>query len=328
MKELFGDLMYNPIIPIWIMAIICVGLLFFKHKGVWGFIRQIIIVLLLFAINLRIMVPDGTQIIQKQSINAYFLFAIDNTLSMLAEDYDGGDMTRYEAVKRDCNYIIETFEGAHFGVVTFDDEAKIAMPFTTDVISAKNMINAVYPKDKDIAKGTSLNVSIDGVKEMLERADNLINKGNKDEKGKVILIYISDGEITKEKEKLDSFKELRDYVDGGMVLGYGTKKGGKMRYYSTLLEEYQLVESHMEPAISHYDEDNMKDIADDIGIEYMHMTEKNQVDDIIDQIQTGTLTLSDADDETVGYADIYYYFVIPVIFLLAIEYISYKRKKI
>ena len=74
MKEFIGELMINPIIPIWLMAIISVGLLCFKHKGIPGYIRQIVIIILLFTINLRIMIPDGEQEVKKKSINAYFLF--------------------------------------------------------------------------------------------------------------------------------------------------------------------------------------------------------------------------------------------------------------
>ena len=44
---------FEPIIPIWLMAIICVVLLVIKRKGIIPYIRQIIMVLLLFAINLR-----------------------------------------------------------------------------------------------------------------------------------------------------------------------------------------------------------------------------------------------------------------------------------
>ena len=46
----------SPIIPIWLMGIICVILIILKSKNWKTFIRQIIIVILLFLINLRIMI--------------------------------------------------------------------------------------------------------------------------------------------------------------------------------------------------------------------------------------------------------------------------------
>ena len=46
-------LKFEPIIPIWLMVIICIGLLAIKRKGVIPYIRQCLIVVLLFVINLR-----------------------------------------------------------------------------------------------------------------------------------------------------------------------------------------------------------------------------------------------------------------------------------
>ena len=101
----------NPIIPIWLMGIICVVCLVFKRKGIFNYIRQIIIIVLLFVVNLRIMVPkdDATNI----TCDIDVLFVVDNTISMLAEDYDG-DGRRMDAVKADCQYIMEQFSGASF----------------------------------------------------------------------------------------------------------------------------------------------------------------------------------------------------------------------
>ena len=49
----------NPIIPIWVMAIICILFLLVKRKGKMNYVRQILIVIFLFVINLRFMVRDG-----------------------------------------------------------------------------------------------------------------------------------------------------------------------------------------------------------------------------------------------------------------------------
>lgn len=43
----------NPIIPIWVMSLLCVLFLVLGRKGKFNYIRQVIIVALLFAINLR-----------------------------------------------------------------------------------------------------------------------------------------------------------------------------------------------------------------------------------------------------------------------------------
>ena len=45
------------------------------------------------------------------------LFVVDNTISMIAEDYNG-DNTRLSAVKEDIKHIVEELEGAKFSIVT------------------------------------------------------------------------------------------------------------------------------------------------------------------------------------------------------------------
>ena len=51
-------MIFRPIIPIWLMTILAVMILLCKRKGIFAFLRQIIIVALLFAINLRPMIPE------------------------------------------------------------------------------------------------------------------------------------------------------------------------------------------------------------------------------------------------------------------------------
>ena len=104
---------YNPIIPIWLMVIICIGLLAIKRKGIVPYIRQAIIVLLLFVINLRPMVISNEVKVMRQKLNCYCIIVIDDTLSMMAEDYDDG-ATRMEGVKQDVAYITEQLNGAKF----------------------------------------------------------------------------------------------------------------------------------------------------------------------------------------------------------------------
>lgn len=94
----------NPIIPVWLMGILCVFLLFMKRKGTYNLIKQIVIVILLFVINLRIMIGNGD--VDTVTVDADVLFVVDNTISMLAEDYNGTER-RMDAVKEDLRYIME-----------------------------------------------------------------------------------------------------------------------------------------------------------------------------------------------------------------------------
>ncbi|MCI8621610.1 MAG: hypothetical protein HFJ50_08010 [Clostridia bacterium] len=94
----------NPIIPIWLMLIICTVLIFLIVKNKEHKLKRVIIVTLLFVINLRIMLPNGKN--REISSNLDVVFVIDNTISMIADDYEG-KVSRLEAVKEDMEFIVD-----------------------------------------------------------------------------------------------------------------------------------------------------------------------------------------------------------------------------
>lgn len=157
---------------IWLMTALCIIMLLFKRKGIFPFVRQLFIVVLLFLINLRIMIPGGTIESSDSKKDLSVLFVVDNTISMLATDYQEGE-ERLNGVKKDCAYIIDSLYGAEFSVITFDNNAKVLSPFTRDTEFAKNTINFIYPLDSFYAKGTSLNICkdvfINSLKELKKR---------------------------------------------------------------------------------------------------------------------------------------------------------------
>lgn len=307
----------NPIIPIWLMAIICVALLIVKHKGIWPYIRQIIIIALLFVINLRIMIATDDVKIETQDIDANILFVIDNTISMVAVDCED-ETERLEALKDDCSYIVDELHGARFAVMTFANRANLVMPYTDNVDFAKDTIDCITVVDELLAKGSSMNVSKDMMIKILER-------DSEKEDGKTYVFFISDGEITNDDE-LDSFAEIAEYIDGGAVFGYGTEEGGKM-YVSSYWDDEKTVleESYGKAAISKIDEDNLKSIASDMAVDYINMTDSDEIDEVIDKIVKDA-KITDGDGSTEGYADIYYIFVIPLLLLLIYEFIDLKNK--
>ena len=114
---------------------------------------------------------------------------------------------------------------------------------------------------------------------------------------------ISDGENT-DRHKLDSFADISEDIEGGAVMGYGTDKGGQMHYYDELYDEVVLVEDKRDfpytPAISCIDEDNLEQLADDLGVEYVHMDRQDRIDPILDDL----VKYLDAEEEATGEAAI------------------------
>lgn len=309
----------NPIIPIWAMAVVCVIIsIIAKTKNKYSFLRRIIIISLLFVINLRIMImsPD----VQIEANNLDVLFVIDNTISMVAEDQKG-NANRLEAVKKDAEYIINELNGAKFSVVTFNNTSNIVIPYITDSNLAMEAIDTIKVMDKLYAEGSSLNVA-------LEDTVSLLETSKKKEDRKTIIFFISDGEITNE-DTLKSFSDTKKYIDNGAVLGYGTTSGGEMQVEDILDEKMTYIEDRsVYPyvrALSKIDEGNLKEIAEDMGVDYIYMEEEKNINSKLKEIRQELLKTA-GDEVKEAATDIYYIFVIPILGLLIYELINYKRR--
>lgn len=311
----------NPIIPIWVMVIICIFLLIMKRKGGAAFVRQIFIVILIFVINLRPMVPNGDVTMVEPKVDV--LFVVDNTISMIAEDYGPENKTRLEAVKADCRYIMEKIPGANYSVYAFNKEVEQMIPYTPDYYAVAVSIDLCNGGSRYHSTGTDLEHVLDSMEDIL----------NTERESYKVVFFISDGEIVS-GDPLGSYPQLKEYVDNGAVLGYGTESGGKMKPVEWYEEEdevryleYYDSNYNTQTAISVIDEDNLRSIAGDLGVEYVHMTSNDRVDKVLEQIQEEMLTLEPMKDteSKEGYTDIYFWFAIPLVILLVIDCISYKR---
>lgn len=309
----------NPILPLWIMvpiAIFLLVLIFLTSSGIKRYIRIIIIVILLL-INFRFMTPNGE--VEVQNNNLDVIFVVDTTLSMDAFDYNGGK--RLDAVKKDVEYIIDELGGSSFSLISYDSISAVKLPFTHDSDAIKVAINTLRVPDSIYARGSDITLFKDDLSQMLDRS-------LKKEDRKRIVFIISDGEITSTDAKLSSLIDLKDKVDGGAVLGYGTDNGGKMKVETYRNSgEYEYVKDRSSypytEAISKIDETNLNKMADDLGISYVHMTSQSKVDSALSDVHK-VKTITDSNKEY-AYSDTYYYFSFLLIPLILFELILDRR---
>ena len=305
-----------PIIPIWIMLIICISLIIYiiiKKRD----LLQILIIILLFIINLRIMIPSNNSKTIKNNLDV--LFVIDNTISMNALDYNGSN-TRLSGVKEACNYIIDELNGSRFSVITFDNTSRIVTPYTYDTNITREAISIMTPINELYAKGSSIDVSLDSIMYSLK------NSKKKNDNNRIIF-FISDGENTS-NNSIKSFKSISKYISDGAVLGYGTKKGGYMKDESEYATNEYIMDytgTNFGKAISKIDEKNLKEIANDMNVDYIHVTNSNDINSKIKQIKNKTKSTLESNDKS-SYDDIYYIFVIPLLILLFIEFDRFRRR--
>lgn len=346
----------NPIIPIWLMIIISIILILiiiynkqlksviinkqniektpkqekmFKQHIAYSSIK-IAIVILMFFINLRFMLPNGESIATNVDLNV--LFVIDKSVSMRALDYDG-NKERIEGVINDCCYIVDELNGCKFSIITFGDTAQRLIPFTTDSTMVQAELKAIVLEHDIYAKGSSMNI----VNDILEKT--LKNEAKrKEQTSKTVLFFITDGEITKEGEVLKAFSNIRPYISDGAVLGYGTEAGGKMldSFYANdpnmdLNDDLYYISYRDEDfkeiiALSKLDEKNLKQIASDINIDYIRMSKTSNIKSKLDSIKQKVTASQTIEDKISSYKDIYYYFAIILGFLLVIDFIIQKRR--
>lgn len=341
----------NPIIPIWLMSIILICAVIaivynkqlkdrimnkqntkktVKQKSltknyIINSIIKITIIILIFIINLRPMLPNGEAMAITADVD--ILFVIDTSVSMRALDYNG-NKERLEGVKDDCCHIIEELSNCKFSIITFGDTAQRVIPFTRDTDMVQAEIKAIKLEDDAYANGTSINM----VNEILEKTLKE-EKERQNEKTKFIVFFITDGEITKEGESLESFSNIKQYISNGAVLGYGTQKGGNMvrKYEDDPNSPYYYIyyfddNYNRITAVSKLDENNLKKIASDIGIDYIQMSKTANVNYKLDEIKVQISDSQTDEQKASTYKDIYYYFAIPLVALLLLDLAIQKRR--
>lgn len=277
------------------------------REKIFSLARMTLIYVLAFTIGVRpVMLETRYEFATK---NLDVLFVVDTTISMWARDYNG-KKERMEGVIKDVSYIINELAGSNFGLVTFDDTAHVLSPFTQDMQYIRDLFDTFETPDSYYAKGSDLSIPYQDI-------DALLRSSFKKENRKTIVFYISDGEITN-GTALRDYSELAAYIDGGAVMGYGSKEGGKMKNGTGFgnVFDYNLVQD----AVSRIDEENLVELSKDLGINYINMNSGNAglqgcVELIKDSARTVIETGAGAEVEK----DIYYIFAIPLAILLIVE---------
>lgn len=275
--------------------------------------RMSIIFLLVFVIGLRPVQVDTNYEFMTKNLDV--LFVVDNTISMWALDYNGKN-PRMDGVKADINYIMDELAGSNFALVSFDDSARVLSPFTQDMQYIDNLLDVMITPDSYYSTGSNMGIPYRDIQGLLESS-------NKKENRKTIVFFISDGEVTNPEEQTVSYAEFAQYIDTGAVLGYGSVTGGKMKEGHSYIYDY---DTHQD-AISKIDEENLKKIAGELGIQYLNLNGGNSpLTASIETIKQQAATIVETGDGAERYIDTYYYYAALLAAMLIIEGVVFIRK--
>ena len=279
---------------------------------------------IILVIGLRPMLPNGETFAFKSNVDV--IFVMDGTLSMLADDGRENNR-RIDAVIEDIQYIINKIPNAYYSLIEFDNKSHINLRSTVDQNAAVIAAKTTHQIDEFHAKGTAVTIFKSDLLKILESS-------NKKEGRKRAVFIMTDGENTSKKdvEKLD---DLKEYIDAGAVLGYGTTQGGKMKverdydydYGDPYLDSEYIQDWSVHPprtAISKLDEENLQKIAGDLNLQYIHMDEQHNINPIIDEVKS--FQGIGEEEKEFAYDDIYYYLSFPLILLLIVEFYLIKKE--
>ena len=301
--------------PLWLTAAVVVPLLAIcvvaavqaRRTGEgtgWAWLRRGLMVGSVAVIALGPAVPTSTTTVTS---NVELFFVVDRTGSMAAEDYDG-DRPRLEGVRHDVTALVDAMPGARYSVITFDSQAARQLPLTTDSRAVYSWADTLVQEITYYSTGSAIDRPLPALRRALEGAAE-----RRPENVRVVFL-LSDGENTNESGEAESFAELAELVDGGAVLGYGTAEGGQMRYYDGTDETGPgtdapwIADDTQEgspPAVSRIDETQLRQVADQLGVDYQHRIAPTEVDGLVRGID-GELMADDGRREVSVYADVYW----------------------
>lgn len=221
-------------------------------------IRLLVLLGAVLLVALRPVAGDAQQAGRASAVD--IIFVVDRTLSMKATDWDGRQ-ERLVGVAHDVRTIVSDNTGARFGMITFDNSARVELPLTTDGTAVATIADTLAPIDRFRGGGSRIDVAVETTTKYLEKV------AKKEPGRKRMIIYLGDGEQTV-ADPPASFEQWRQHTDTVLVLGYGTEQG------ATMLDNYgePIPDKNYDDAISRIDEDNLRRIAEQTGGEYEHRT--------------------------------------------------------
>lgn len=211
------------------------------------------------------------------------LVVVDRTRSMAALDFDDRE-PRIDGVKADLAALADELPGARFGMLIFGAEARLVLPFSTDVTAFEAAVDTVYLEGPQDGEGSRADRPVPELTEVLKRAEE-----QRPERRRVV-VYVGDGEDTAVdggSGNDPSFEDVRELIVGGIVLGYGTEKGAGMPSSDDLdIEQgYVLDPETNQTAISKADLENLAKIADELGVPFAHRTSPAGIGEIAESFE-------------------------------------------
>ncbi|MEP9382650.1 VWA domain-containing protein [Nocardioides sp. KR10-350] len=230
-------------------------------------VRRVLIVAVMVVILVRPGWGEAKTVLHRTDLDV--LVVVDRTRSMDALDGPGGK-PRLSLAIDDLVTLADDLPGARFAGITFGgDVVRLELPYTTDTAAFSAFAQTIKPEGPFDGVGSRIDSPLEQMQTVL--ADDVDQHPDR----RRIVVFVSDGENTAGGDQA-SFEPLKKYVDGGVVLGYGTEQGGKM-----LIDDERPGQGYMtdpdsaRDAVSRIDTGNLRSVASQLDISFQHRTERD-----------------------------------------------------
>lgn len=251
-------------------------------------VRRVAILVALMVILVR--PTAGEADVPTQVADVEVVVVLDRTRSMAALDYDG-KQPRIDGARADLEELAAELPGARFGLLTYGLDVQFELPFTTDVNAFTAAMETIQLESPTGGVGSSL----DRPRQQL--VDILTDAQEQRPDRRRMIVFVSDGERTMDGDT-KSYDEVGDLVAGGLVLGYGTTKGAPMPAGDNLKDDDEFVQdpSTGTDAISKADPDALRELAGQLGVEFVERTEPGGMAEFADEFEA-TYVPGEDDDQ-------------------------------
>ena len=320
-------MVFHPVINLFLLiliALVAAAFVFLSarrsvRRRVSDVIRRSFIVVTVVIMGAGPSIP-GQAVEVASTLEVYFV--IDRTGSMAAEDWDGVK-PRIEGVRNDVGTLMGVLTGSRFSILSWDSKVHTDMPLTTDASAVNAYMESFNRELSASSQGSSINRPAKELLTLLKK-----NKERHPQNIRAVFIF-SDGETSNQDHWSSApsgdpsdWDAVKEYIDGGLVLGYGTEKGGPMKVLrlgdsgSQSGGEPEYIHDSSQPdnpiAISKIDEAALADVASRVGVDYVHSPDKSAIESHARSVLDKASTLA----ESRNLKDTYRYIIWPFALLL------------
>ena len=241
---------------------------------------------------------------------------------MAAEDWDGSK-PRIDGVRNDISIMMNILTGSRFSIMSWDSRVHTDLPLTSDASAVVSYMDSFDRELSSSSQGSSVNRPAQDLAKLLKK-----NKERHPQNVRALFV-LSDGETSNQDHwssapsgNASDWDAVKEYIDGGLVLGYGTEEGGPMKVLrlgdsgSQSGGEPEYIHDASKPdnpiAISKIDEAALKDVASRVGVDYVHSPDKSAIESHARSVLDKATTMA----ESRNLKDTYRYIIWPFALLL------------